>query len=77
MLAPQVQELRDNFLKAADIAELTEPRKTVLLNCYINKETIGSVYPPDIENSIKAMKKFIKINGMKYELKSKDIEPNK
>ena len=69
MLPPQVQELHDNFLKAADIAGLIEPRRTMLLNCYINKETIGSVYPPEVENSVKAMKKFIKINGMKYELK--------
>lgn len=73
MLPPVVRELHDNFLKAADMAGLQEPRKTMLLNCYLNKETIGSVYPPDTENSIKAMKKFIKINGMKYEIKSKSI----
>ena len=68
LLPPCVQELKDNFLKAADMAGLQEPKKTMLLNCYLNKETIGSIYLPETENSIKAMKKFIKINGMKYEL---------
>tara|TARA_Y100000389_G_scaffold202486_1_gene247910 strand:- start:4912 stop:5139 length:228 start_codon:yes stop_codon:yes gene_type:complete len=70
-LPPTVKELHDNFIKAAEIAGLKEPKKTVLLNCYINKETIGSVYPQSAEDSIKAMKKFMKINNMKYELKQK------
>ena len=68
MFPPSVMEIRDNFIKAADIAGIPEPKKTMLLNCYINKETIGCVYPPNIEDSIKGMKKFMKINGFKYKI---------
>ena len=73
MLPYRVQRLKDNFLYVAgpEVAGLEEPKKTVLLNCFLNKVTIGSVYPPSTEESVKGMQKLMKINGLKYELGSK------
>ena len=73
MLPYRVQKLKDNFLYVAgpEVAGLEEPKKTVLLNCFLNKVTLGSVYPPVIEESVKGMQKLIKINGLDYDLSSK------
>ena len=73
MLPSTLQELKNNFLYIAgpEVADLEEPKKTVLLNCFMNKITMGSVYPSSIEESVKGMQKLMKINGFKYELNSK------
>ena len=73
MLPSLIQELKNNFLYIAgpEIANIQEPKKTVLLNCFLNKITLGSVYSPAIEESVKGMQKLMEINGLKYELKSK------
>ena len=63
-----IENRRRDFLSVCELAEVPQEKANMLCNCYINHIVYGSKYDQNTQESIRALMRLMKINGMKYTL---------